>query len=356
MRPERLTGQDAAPETALGQRAIEGYGHQPAPPPRRFLDANHSTGDAPALVVLPQRQLDRSGGERIRPGLQQRPAAAQIHGLHRRERLARSAGDLGPGRGFHRKAHRLAPLGVMDDDAVLPAALGLVQGLIGPVDERLAAGAVLGVDGQPPRDGHGHQPAFQRAVGEAGLDPAANPLGHRVGAETIGLGQDDRELVAPEAAGDVGFAHRPPDDLTGATQHQITEDVTVDVVHGLEEIEIEQQKRHGQGVAPAAADLDLQGALEVTAIEHRRQRVGHGAALGALQLRILHRPSDCAAAAARWTGSRSPPREDPDPAPARPRFASGAPRARRAGARPRPRSRSRWARRCRAAEQAGIPS
>ncbi|MNR25649.1 hypothetical protein D3C85_1428130 [compost metagenome] len=79
--------------------------------------------------------------------------------------------------------------------------------------------------------------------------------------------QNDGELVAGEARGAIGFAHRTAQFAGEALQRHVAEVVAVTVVQRLEAVEVEKQQRHAVAAA-AAAGHRLAQAL------HQRAAVG----------------------------------------------------------------------------------
>ena len=138
--------------------------------------------------------------------------------LHAQDR--RLAG-LGAGGGRGADAGRLAR------DAPLAALLRPVEGGVGALEERVRVvlGAELGDSGRQEELAG----VRDRARGDRGLDPAVELLG--VGKRR--LRQDHRELVAADAAGDVGVADDVADALGDLGEHGVAGEVADAVVDAL---------------------------------------------------------------------------------------------------------------------------
>lgn len=89
----------------------------------------------------------------------------------------------------------------------------------------------------------------QHAVGKLG------------GLPFVGVRQQQRELLAADAGGDVGFTHPVPQQLADPAQHRVAGFVAVGVVDHLEVIQIEHQDGQG-GLAPACLLEHLAAQLE----------------------------------------------------------------------------------------------
>jgi hypothetical protein len=86
-------------------------------------------------------------------------------------------------------------------DAVLPGRLGRVQRLVG-CRHQLFRGGELVVDGDPEARGRVERLAARQLDGGR-LEPDADPLGQLERAGKVGLGQDQRELLAAIASREV---------------------------------------------------------------------------------------------------------------------------------------------------------
>src|SRR2546422_10613621 len=102
--------------------------------------------------------------------------------------------------------------------------------------------------------GPGHDPDARRhgrGAAEHGSDAARQPGGRGVGDRAVGLGHQDRELVAPEPAHDVRLAHGGAHRVRDEAQNRVAGRVTVRVVHPLEVVQVEVDQRQRAAV-PAA--------------------------------------------------------------------------------------------------------
>src|SRR3990170_5920684 len=149
-----------------------------------------------------------------------------------------------------------------DERAVLPVPLGGVHGGVGRRDGGLGGGRRL-----PERDAadarrHPGQLGGKRRLADEGDELGGVAAHHLLGR----LGEDDGELVAAEAGGDVGgatvLAEGAPDDL----QHVVAGEVAGGVVHRLEAVEVDEQQAEGAAVPATAGDLLLEGLVEVARV------------------------------------------------------------------------------------------
>ena len=90
-----------------------------------------------------------------------------------------------------------------------------------------------------------------------------------------GLGQQDRELVAAEAAEHVGGAQVGRERAGDGAQQVVTGGVAAGVVDGLEVVEVDHdQAERAAVVADVVAQLGLEALGEAAAVERAGQRVG----------------------------------------------------------------------------------
>ena len=159
-------------------------------------------------------------------------------------------------------------------DAVAAAALGDDQRLIGHIDELFGHGRV----GQPLRDSkagrHSHALAAHR---EAQLgEPAPHALGPPQGLRLCCFGQDDAELFAAVAPGDVAGANALGEHAAELANHLVARLVAVQIVDPLEEVDVEHHARQRRVIAlrppPFATQVVEQGA----AVRQSGDRVGVG--------------------------------------------------------------------------------
>jgi hypothetical protein len=104
------------------------------------------------------------------------------------------------------------------------------------------------------------------------LDPAVELVGVR----ERRLGEDDPELVAADAACDVGRAHGLPQSLGDGCQHRIAGEMPDPVVDRLEVVDVEDDEREVAVVARRARALALERLVEVAPVVEARQRVEVG--------------------------------------------------------------------------------
>ena len=93
---------------------------------------------------------------------------------------------------------------------------------------------------------------------------------------SLDSGQDHRELVAADAAGDVGVAHDLADALGDLGEHGVAGEVADAVVDRLEVVEVEDDQREPAVVALGARDLARERLVEVAAVVQAGQRVEVG--------------------------------------------------------------------------------
>ena len=116
---------------------------------------------------------------------------------------------------YYRPARRQAAAPPAVGDVVAALALDPVQGLSAAAIRSVAVRPSAGKRGDADRCADRDRPSLladERPVAEGFEDP----LPGASGLVRVGLGQDDRELVAAVAGGDVGRAQRRPDELRGA--------------------------------------------------------------------------------------------------------------------------------------------
>ena len=118
------------------------------------------------------------------------------------------------------------------------------------------------------------------AVVEHVANVRADALGHDEGTGSARLGKDKREFFASVAAGDVDFAHARQDDVAAKSEGLVSDEVSVDIVDGLEVIEVQHHDRESETIATSSLELPPQADVEELAIVEARQPVGDGASLG----------------------------------------------------------------------------
>ena len=110
--------------------------------------------------------------------------------------------------------------------------------------------------------------------------------------EALGVGhgrlrEDDGELVAADAAGDVGRADDVAEPLGRLGEHGVAGEVADPVVDRLEVVEVEHDQRQLALVAIRAGHLPAQGLVEVAAVVEPGQRVHVGELAGLAEARAL---------------------------------------------------------------------
>ena len=93
-------------------------------------------------------------------------------------------------------------------------------------------------------------------------------------APRAGVGQDDRELVAAHAVGDVRAAPRGPDRVGQGLQALVAGLVAVGVVDGLEVVEVEEDQRQRHAGAAHALQLARDVLVEGAVVAQARERIG----------------------------------------------------------------------------------
>ena len=116
----------------------------------------------------------------------------------------------------------------------------------------------------------------ERPLFEARPDALAD--GERLRARR--LDEDDDELLAAVAGGDVDAAHRLLDDVRDLAQRRVAGAVTVAVVVLLEVVEVAEQDRERLLVLPRAGELLAQALVQVAVVVEAGERVGDRVDLG----------------------------------------------------------------------------
>ena len=180
-------------------------------------------------------------------------------------------------------------LGACIEDAVPTLELRPVDGEVGLVDQLVRVGRVAREGGDPDRHGGANRLARGFDVDRSGCDCSPDPLGDLEGQLGRRLRQEDRELLAAEASGDVVVAQLCPERLGDALEHSVAGKVAVGVVDIPEEVEVGHDQRHRPLEPLRTRELLRQRRREVTGIE--QSGLGVDARLF-LQLRDAQRPMD----------------------------------------------------------------
>ena len=119
-------------------------------------------------------------------------------------------------------------------------------------------------------------------VGEAAVFyGAANLLGDGVGAEAVGVGEDDDELFSAVACEEVGGAL---DDGVGGlgddAEALVALEVSVEIVVAFEEVHVEDEERDGGVIAHGSAPLLIEDFVEAAAVGDAGETVEGGEAFG----------------------------------------------------------------------------
>src|SRR5947208_6087538 len=152
-------------------------------------------------------------------------------------------------------------------DPVLARPFGLVHRRVGLAEHVVGVRVATGPGHDPDARRHG------RGAAEHGSDAARQPGGRGVGDGAVGLGHQDRELVAPEPADDVRLAHGGAHRVRDEAQHRVARRVTVSVVHPLEVVQVEVDQRQRAAVPAVAAQLLAQLLGEGARVEDGGERV-----------------------------------------------------------------------------------
>ena len=101
----------------------------------------------------------------------------------------------------------------------------------------------------------------------------ADALGEHVGAVLVGVGREDRELLASDASGPVEPALRAADRVRHAPEDVVAGGVAVHVVHALEAVEVADDQAERLVGAAGALELDVEDLLEAAAVEQLGERI-----------------------------------------------------------------------------------
>ena len=107
------------------------------------------------------------------------------------------------------------------------------------------------------------------------------PLGDRVGRHRVGARDDERELLAPEPGGDVAAAHRLAQRRADVAQDPIAVGMAVELVYGLEVVEVEGHQRERLVALVGALELEREPLVKAAVVDQPGERVGGREALQA---------------------------------------------------------------------------
>ena len=217
-------------------------GDQPA------SSASRRTKVATRSECSPSERVARVDRPRQRPDRRQR-----LHPLHPVDAV--TVGEL---------VHRVRRV---DDDRVAALALRRVQRPVGQPKE-LAAAVRMGQVGDTCRHGQ-----VRRDPDRRGSKLRRPALGDRQRLLGVRLGEQQRELVAADAAEDVACPRAHLENPRGVHQRRVARLVPVCVVDALEVVEVEQHQRERPAVTLRTADLAFDPLLERTVVEQPGQRI-----------------------------------------------------------------------------------
>jgi len=223
--------------------------------------------DSAVVVVDQETQLVGDGetdpGDVVQPGELSREALKHVQ--------VRDRADVVPGRLL---GGALALRLVEDHDEPVASCLRSHHRRLRARHELAGVGRVLGAYRHA--GGHG-QAACGLRFEPADLDP--EPLCERHRALEVSGGDDDGELLAANAAHDVGRAHRPAEDVGDLEQELVPDPVAVHVVDLLEVVEIEHHEGDRVALRRCPHQLLPEPVVERAVVVEARERVRRGLVL-----------------------------------------------------------------------------
>ena len=160
---------------------------------------------------------------------------------------------------------------VEEADLVAAALLGQVHGGVGVLDEGVAVGAVMGIDGDADAQGDGELVARQlEGPGHAAEHPLGGVFGQLGGVELV---QHDHELVAAGPGDQVAVAQAAAQALGDRQQQLVAGRVAEGVVDVFEVVEVGDQHRDPVRLGLGAGDDFPEVALEQAAVGQRGEVV-----------------------------------------------------------------------------------
>jgi len=152
-------------------------------------------------------------------------------------------------------------------DAVAAEVFGAVESVVGEFEERYDGVFPLGC-----RCGYADADRLA-AVRVAGMGEVhgdhglADALGYGQGAFDVSVGEDDGELFSAKTRSCIcGALESAGDDGRDAAQALVAADVSVEIVVGLEEIDVDQKEREGVSAAHGVLPFGLEGFVEGAAV------------------------------------------------------------------------------------------
>src|SRR3546814_2233053 len=115
--------------------------------------------------------------------------------------------------------------------------------------------------------------AYDVRISDWSSDVCSSDLGALQRGPGRRFGQDQGELLAAVAAGDVLAAAVLGQQLAELRQQRVATSVAVDVVEGLEVVDVEHQQRQRQPAPLAAREFARRRFLQVAAVEQAGQRI-----------------------------------------------------------------------------------
>ena len=159
--------------------------------------------------------------------------------------------------------------------ARLAGVLGAVERVVGALEERVR------VVGRGQLGDAGGEVETRDVADRPSRDRRLDPPVELVGLAEPGLGEDHRELVAADAARNVGAADDAEHPLGRLGEHAVAGEVADPLVDRLEVVEVDEHEAEAPVVAVRARDLAGQDLVEVAAVVQAGQRVevGHSPGL-----------------------------------------------------------------------------
>ena len=105
------------------------------------------------------------------------------------------------------------------------------------------------------------------------LDRFPDTIGALASDLDVGLGQDQHELLAAEAARHVATTHGALQQTTEVAQQGVADVVTERIVELLEEVEVDHHDAERAAAAFGAAELALEGLFQIATVEEAGQRI-----------------------------------------------------------------------------------
>ncbi len=155
------------------------------------------------------------------------------------------------------------------DDRVASQHLGSIHEFVGGIHQ-LVGGGRRGVE-RGDADGGGHR-RVERLLGEGGPDAA----GYRCRFPGVGVGEEQDEFVAADAAEEVGSPDRILHPGRKALEQVVTHPVSEPIVDALEAVEVEVGDADRRALPMGPQALAIRRQLEGPAVQGTGQRIGGG--------------------------------------------------------------------------------